>query len=105
MYEEITQAIFRNIIGKDVRTDAEKIIYGLSIIDPLLKDMRYEEILPLLIGNDGLIETMDKFSKNVDIILKDRLFDEKTMVYFLNEFNLPVKMQKEDYELMIKKSD
>ena len=101
MYETITQAEYRNIIGTLIRDDAERLRFGLKVIEPLLDSLRFEELQPYLSGNDGLIETMDILSDNIALIVKDRLVDEDSLVYMIKN-DMPVKVSKEYYDNLIK---
>lgn len=98
MYEEISQEKYRIELGKLIRQDADRLIYGLKVIEPLLDDLRFEELQPLLDGDDGLIETMDVLNYNINLHTKDRLNND--MIYFMDA-GLPFRCSKEQYTSLV----
>lgn len=99
----ITQIEYRNRMGELIRKDCDKTLYGMDIVYPLLEKMEYEKVISLLREEDSLIDVMQTLSDNINLALKDRLTKhDKNTVYILNDYNLPMKMTKEDYTILIK---
>ena len=103
MYEIITQDRFRKLIMDYIHKTVDMALYSMDVISPLLEKMRFEEAQILMSGYGGLISTLDVLSSNIDIVVKDRLVNEKNdMVYYLNEAGLPSKMSKDAFDRMVK---
>lgn len=105
MYEIITQDRFREMILDYIHKNVDMAIYSMEVISPLLEKMQFEEAQVLMAGYGGLISNLDVLSSNIDIVVKDRLVDEKSdTVYYLTEEKLPAKMPKRDFDRMLAES-
>lgn len=102
MYEEITKQEFINKVEALIRETSDNLLYAIDIIVPLLENKKYVSALPFLNGCGSINDTVDALYNNIDILEKDKLFKEDgTIVYFINEFNMPSRMTREDYAIMI----
>ena len=103
MYEIITQDKFRKLLGDHIRKNADQALYGIDVLYPLLEKLRFGEALPLMMGYGGIIATMSVLANNIDLVLKDKLTeDNDDIVYYLNEQDMPAKIDKREYEKLIK---
>lgn len=102
MYEIITQDKFRELLGDHIRKNADQALYGIDVLYPLLEKLRFGEALPLMVGYGGIIATVSVLANNIDLVLKDKLTEENDdVVYYLNEQDMPAKMDRKEYEKLI----